>query len=90
MKRTLIACTVLLALAFFVVPALAAPSPLHKVTWHGSGVSRENPSLSGEIIGNQVKFDGAADSGHALDSGRAGEPSWIGVETSRQIWSSRM
>jgi hypothetical protein len=60
MKRTLIACTVLVALAFFVVPALAAPSPLHRVTWRGSGVSDDNPLLSGEITGNQVKFDGVA------------------------------
>jgi len=60
MKRTLIACIVLVTLAFFVVPALAAPSPLHRVAWRGSGVSDDNPSLSGEITGTQVKFDGVA------------------------------
>ncbi len=71
MKRTLIAWTVLVALALLVVPALAAPSPLHKVTWRGSGSSGDNPSLYGEIIGTQVKFDGAAaQDGFGFWSGR--------------------
>ncbi len=58
MKRILITCTVLVALILLVVPALAAPSSVSKVTWKGSGVSADNPSLFGEIIGAQIKFDG--------------------------------
>ena len=58
MKRILITCTVLVALALLVAPALAAPSSVNKLTWRGSGVSADNPSLFGEIIGAQVRFDG--------------------------------
>lgn len=59
MKPGIIAWTVLVA-ALLVAPALAAPVPMHKVTWRGSGVCGDNPDLSGEIVGNQVRFAGAA------------------------------
>jgi hypothetical protein len=60
MRHSRIAWTVLVAAALLVAPAFAATSPLHKVTWRGSGVCGDNPSLIGEIVGNQVKFSGTA------------------------------
>lgn len=63
MKRTIIVFAVLVTLAFLVAPALAAPSPQHKVTWRGSGVTGNSPTLSDEIMGAQVRFDGTVNEG---------------------------
>ncbi len=67
MKRTRITWTVLIILTLLVAPALAAPSSMNRVTWRGSGVTGDSPSLFDEIAGAHVKFVGSAvqdDSGY--------------------------
>ena len=71
MKRTRITWTVLIILALLVAPALAAPSSMNRVTWRGSGVTGDSPSLSDEIAGTQVRFAGSAvQDGSGFWSGR--------------------
>ena len=62
----------LVALALFAVPALAAP-PLHKVTYGGWGVTGNQPFATDDVIGSTVHFAGQAQ--------QAADGTWTGQGT---------
>lgn len=59
MKKVILGVAVVLALALFVSPSLAAPVE-HKITYHGAGVTTDQEEWSYDLIGTTVRFAGMA------------------------------
>ena len=73
MQKVLLGIAVLVTLALFAVPALAA-QPLNRVTYGGWGVTGVEPSDHYDIIGSTVHFSGKAQ--------QAADGTWTGRASS--------
>lgn len=80
MRRTILVIGVLVVLAFFAVPALAAP-PQHKVTYGGWGVTEDFMGYPFAAIGDTVHFAGQAQ--QAADGTWKGEGTFMDTNGTR-------
>ncbi|WP_440951302.1 hypothetical protein [Methanosphaerula subterraneus] len=80
MKRAILVIAVLVVLALFAVPALAAP-PQHKVTYGGWGVTEDFMGYPFAFIGDTVHFAGQAQ--QAADGTWTGEGTFMDTNGTR-------
>jgi hypothetical protein len=80
MRRAILVIAVLVVLAFFAVPAIAAP-PQHKVTYGGWGVTEDFMGYPFAVIGDTVHFAGQAQ--QAADGTWTGEGTFMDTNGTR-------